>query len=183
MKFSSKTLFAGVAFAAAFTFATGAQAAVHDISHAPVALQFLDNTTDFGASFTNNQMGNTFADKFTFSIGQDNVVESYLSSISSSSKNGLDITDFSIHAAGGSLIAQGSQDESGAIDLWTIYGVTLKPGSYYLQVSGSVVSNTGGSFGANVNLTPVPEPETYGMMLGGLAVLGALARRRQAKLG
>ncbi|MBP9713293.1 MAG: PEP-CTERM sorting domain-containing protein [Sterolibacterium sp.] len=29
-------------------------------------------------------------------------------------------------------------------------------------------------------LAPVPEPETYGMMLAGLAVLGAVARRRKA---
>jgi hypothetical protein len=30
-------------------------------------------------------------------------------------------------------------------------------------------------------LNPVPEPETYGMMLAGLGILGFLARRR--KLG
>jgi hypothetical protein len=29
-------------------------------------------------------------------------------------------------------------------------------------------------------LAPVPEPETYGMMLAGLGVLGLLARRRKA---
>ncbi|MFP5391324.1 MAG: PEPxxWA-CTERM sorting domain-containing protein [Gammaproteobacteria bacterium] len=32
-----------------------------------------------------------------------------------------------------------------------------------------------------VEVTPVPEPSTYAMMLGGLAVVGALARRRQQK--
>ena len=30
-------------------------------------------------------------------------------------------------------------------------------------------------------MTPVPEPETYALMLGGLAVLGAVARRRKAQ--
>jgi hypothetical protein len=27
--------------------------------------------------------------------------------------------------------------------------------------------------------TPVPEPETYAMLLGGLALIGAIARRRR----
>lgn len=33
----------------------------------------------------------------------------------------------------------------------------------------------------NIPLAPVPEPQTYAMMLGGLAVLGAMARRRKTK--
>ncbi len=33
----------------------------------------------------------------------------------------------------------------------------------------------------NIPLAPVPEPQTYAMMLGGLAVMGAMARRRKAK--
>lgn len=33
----------------------------------------------------------------------------------------------------------------------------------------------------NIPLAPVPEPQTYAMMLGGLAVLGAMARRRKAQ--
>jgi hypothetical protein len=30
-----------------------------------------------------------------------------------------------------------------------------------------------------VTVFPVPEPETYAMMLGGLALLGAIARRKK----
>ena len=46
----------------------------------------------------------------------------------------------------------------------------------------TVMGNTnGGSYGGtfNLNLAPVPEPETYGMLLAGLGVLGVLARRRK----
>jgi len=34
----------------------------------------------------------------------------------------------------------------------------------------------------NIPLAPVPEPQTYAMMLGGLALLGAMARRRKPAL-
>jgi hypothetical protein len=30
-----------------------------------------------------------------------------------------------------------------------------------------------------LNLAPVPEPATYGMLLGGLGLLGYMARRRK----
>lgn len=34
---------------------------------------------------------------------------------------------------------------------------------------------------ASLTVAPVPEPETYALMLGGLAVLGGIARRRKAR--
>ena len=46
----------------------------------------------------------------------------------------------------------------------------------------TVIGNShGGSYGGtfNLNLAPVPEPETYGMLLAGLGILGFLARRRK----
>ncbi|MTW31849.1 PEPxxWA-CTERM sorting domain-containing protein [Pseudoduganella danionis] len=33
---------------------------------------------------------------------------------------------------------------------------------------------------SNVNVTAVPEPETYAMMLAGLALVGAISRRKQS---
>lgn len=39
----------------------------------------------------------------------------------------------------------------------------------------------GATYSADITVTAVPEPETYGMMVGGLALLGFMARRRQAK--
>jgi hypothetical protein len=53
-------------------------------------------------------------------------------------------------------------------------------------VSGPLVltiigNSSGGAYGGNftVAMAPVPEPATYGMMIGGLGVLAMLARRRR----
>lgn len=53
----------------------------------------------------------------------------------------------------------------------------LESGTYTLKASGTVAS------GFNIlitsyTVTPVPEPETYAMLLAGLGVMGAIARRR-----
>jgi hypothetical protein len=40
-------------------------------------------------------------------------------------------------------------------------------------------TGAGANFSGSLILTPVPEPETYAMMLAGLAAFGFLARRRQ----
>jgi hypothetical protein len=66
------------------------------------------------------------------------------------------------------------------MDVWTLSSDNLAAGDYYVLVSGNLVSDTSASFGGAVMLAPVPEPETYGMMLAGLGVLGFLARRRKA---
>ena len=81
------------------------------------------------------------------------------------------------------LIASGTGHAAGPIDVWTLSGNSLAAGNYYLQVSGKMVGTTAASFGGAMMMmaAPVPEPETYGMMLAGLGVLGYLARRRKQK--
>jgi hypothetical protein len=64
----------------------------------------------------------------------------------------------------------------------------LAAGTYTLQYTGTLAKAskvfgltvpTIGSYGAVVNLTPVPEPETYAMMLAGLGLMGIMVRRRK----
>ena len=55
---------------------------------------------------------------------------------------------------------------------------TLAQGTYTLVATGNAVRDA--SLDVSLSfLAPVPEPATYGMLLGGLAVLGTLARRRR----
>lgn len=54
---------------------------------------------------------------------------------------------------------------------------TLAPGlSYWFRLSGS-----GDIANYTVTLAPVPEPESYALLLAGLGLMGFIARRRQAK--
>lgn len=74
-------------------------------------------------------------------------------------------------------------------------------GSYYYQISGFPTGSFGGQYqlasamrplgevnpsgrdddnsGPSTPLSPVPEPETYAMLLAGLGIIGAIGRRRQ----
>ena len=58
----------------------------------------------------------------------------------------------------------------------------LSAGTYSVSITGTT-GLQGARYGATVSAipTPVPEPETYAMMLGGLALLGAVARRKAKK--
>lgn len=69
-------------------------------------------------------------------------------------------------------------------DSWSVTATGLVAGSYYVQVIGKIVGTQGGSYGGDISVltaSAVPETETYGMMLGGLALLGVVARRKAAK--
>lgn len=50
---------------------------------------------------------------------------------------------------------------------------------YYFKVTGNANGSAGGVYVFSVATLPVPEPETYAMLLAGLGLLGAVARRRK----
>lgn len=60
---------------------------------------------------------------------------------------------------------------------------SLLSGSYFYQVNGTITGPLGGTYAlassaAPSAAAPVPEPETYAMLLAGLGVVGIAARRR-----
>lgn len=58
---------------------------------------------------------------------------------------------------------------------------SLAAGNYHLQVTGNADGVTGGLYAGGVNVTPVPEADTFAMMLAGLSLMGFVARRRRAR--
>jgi hypothetical protein len=190
-----KSLIAGIVFATA-TFGSSAVMAqttpAATIGTTPQVLDLTDGSGFFGDTFAMNNNGATFADHFTFSVTGTTTsnFDAIISSISRSADTGLDISGLSLYRVGGgtgtggtggdTLVMAGSSVNSGAMDVWTLSSDNLAAGDYYVMVSGNLVSDTSASFGGAVMLAPVPEPETYGMMLAGLGVVGFLARRRKA---
>ncbi len=56
----------------------------------------------------------------------------------------------------------------------------LEPGNYYYEITGTVLGSKGGSYILDSYISPVPEPETYAMLLAGLGMIGFSLRRRRA---
>ncbi|WP_317201175.1 FxDxF family PEP-CTERM protein [Janthinobacterium sp.] len=181
MKKNTGTVLAALLFATAAMFAQSAQA-VKDISATPSAIVLASNgSVNFGGTFSNGQKSNTFANHYTFSTTGISDLDLIVTSKSISAKTGLNMTGLGLYNAHG-LVASGTMQLTGAEDKWVFSTKHLAAGSYFFQVSGNVVAATGGSFGANGHIMalPVPEPETYGMLLGGLALIGFVARRRKS---
>ena len=177
------SLIGAVVLASAAFGSTAVQAQV--IGNSPQALDLVDDSAFFGDSLEAGNSGATFADRFTFTVDEalGVNVDAIVGSVSRSADVGLDITGLWIYDGNDTLVSTGTSLQTGAVDVWTVAGDGLTVGDYYLRVEGNVVSSEGASFGGAVMLAPVPEPETYGMMLGGLGILGFLARRRQSRRG
>ncbi|WP_395703413.1 FxDxF family PEP-CTERM protein [Aquabacterium sp.] len=87
--------------------------------------------------------------------------------------NGLTIQLFD---AANTLLQVGSSGEAS-----TLFDVPLLSGaSYHFEVTGQVAGSGGGLYTFVATAAPVPEPETWALMLGGLAAIGFLILRRRS---
>lgn len=143
----------------------------------------------YGDTFSGEQSGSAFVDLFTFTVAGTpfdaaaSVTSSFLDSPGSKD---LLITGFSLYrydpqtlAVIGNAIAGVDLTGFGSnpVDSWAVSGLNLASGAYALRVDGQVVGAAGGSFGADLTVSPVPDAPAYALLLGGLAG-GALAWRR-----
>ncbi|MBA5687597.1 FxDxF family PEP-CTERM protein [Rugamonas apoptosis] len=167
--------------------------AATDLSQVPVDItqDLVDySSSDFGHTFAlglgqqAGSLNNFFADKYTFAISGVNDVVGLITSLKASANDGLTITGFDLRNSGG-IVFHGTQDVTNYLpgdQAWS-FASGLHPlaaGNYTLEVDGYVASANGGSYSGNIAVAAaVPEPETYGMLLAGLGLLGVLARRRK----
>ena len=136
-------------------------------------------TLDFGDKFDANTQSKTFDDFFSFTVGCTADLTSALISVKGNLQD-LNITGFNLIPSVGATISGVSLASGGALDAWSVDAGTIAPGSYQLEVLGTVVG-AGGSFGGNINVSPVPEPGSMGMMLAGFGLLGVAMSRRKKR--
>lgn len=86
----------------------------------------------------------------------------------------ISYSDFSVRGDGSTMGASDSWSGKLAVSFYN-YGATSTTGQLqsFVDVEGQSAVWDG--------VTPVPEPETYAMMLGGLALIGAVGRRRSRR--
>jgi len=68
-------------------------------------------------------------------------------------------------------------------ETWELASIFLGAGPHTLYVSGNVVGTShNGSYVGNLNVTAVPEPATWAMMLIGFGAIGWQLRRRRSQV-
>lgn len=122
---------------------------------------------------------------YTFSITKNQDFSGTLSD------NSLDESDFvfsSVVLKGAGLNYNFTFSTNGSHDFETLDEVPLYTGDYVLTVNGTITAPaTSGIFTGDLSLASfntfpvpaVPEPETYAMLLAGLALMGFMSRRRK----
>lgn len=122
--------------------------------------------------------GNRFNDRYAFHLDSAAYASAQLTSLLFDDQTGLNITGLDLYKDGvAQAVLVGSlfdpEDQT-----WLLGGIdTLAAGNYYLQVSG-YATDTKASYSGTLSVSPVPEPGSLALMLGGLAVLGFATRRR-----
>jgi len=101
-------------------------------------------------------------------------------SLSGTSTSNLTFTAFDLVASDLSVITYGFLGSAGPRLAFGGLESTNDLGSYFVHISGTSAGPS--SYGGTLSLiSPVPEPETYGMMLAGIGLMGFMARRRRVR--
>lgn len=128
----------------------------------------------WGQSSTRVNAGASIDDYWSFTLLTDSQA-SFLTAQTFAVSGGA-IKNFSAELLGTNFASAGSDATSQSLS----WGGFLAAGSYTVHVTG-LASLDRTTYVGTVSAAPVPEPETYAMLVGGLALVGAVSRRKAKK--
>jgi len=146
----------------------------------------ISNTTGSSSAAPMPGAAGSFADEFLFQVDVASNYGSSQTSISIAGGDNLTGLNSALYIELGdstwSLLVSNVGVISGSSWLTALVYTPLSPDpdQYKLVVSGTKVDGFA-SYGGNLTVTPIPEPETYAMLAAGLGLMGFVARRRQRK--
>jgi len=166
--------------------------AVNVVSNIDLIGDPLDGMTaglsDQSGSTVNHTISGVFTDTFTFSFAGAASVDVWLNTSADLAVLGQQQIVFtSANLNGIELDLLPTRDRNGTRFRFAALAEGQTTGDFVLTVSGyaGLLGSTGENItasysgGINAIATPVPEPESYALMLGGLAAIGFVARRRR----